>query len=88
MYTEHFVCFVMLRHIYSEIPITWSYSWLWAVVADDDDAKGALSVNFSSIAIVLNIPRDDFRTHGCGRLGLMMMLRARCPSILVRSRSY
>ena len=30
------VCFVMLRHIYNEIPITWSNSWFGEVGADDD----------------------------------------------------
>ena len=34
--SEHFVCFVMLRHIYIEIPITWSNSWFGAVGADGD----------------------------------------------------
>ena len=33
---EHFLCFVMLRHMYIEIPITWSNSWFGAVGADGD----------------------------------------------------
>ena len=34
--SEHFVYFVMLRHIYIESPITWSNSWFGVVGADDD----------------------------------------------------
>ena len=65
--SEHFVCFVMMRHIYIEIPITWSNSWFGRLglmvmlshcqfhVASNSDYRRAQSVLSST---------DDFNFIG------------------------